>query len=131
MGKFVGLYHNRLDKKYFHKSVYIRKWEEAFNVKIKDYPLQYELVFETFNTLIKLNNILFTTNYLPKETKVDKILDLLNGYLNTYKNKINKYYLSTLTVILNYGKIYTRWLFYLYKFGGKKYVNFNNFINRG
>lgn len=90
MGQFVGKYHNRLDKKYFHKSIYIKKWEETFNVKIKDYPLQYELVFESFNTLIKLNNILFSTNYLPKETKVDKILDLLNGYLNTYKNKINK-----------------------------------------
>lgn len=90
MRNYVGKYHNRLDKKYFHKSIYIRKWEEAFNVKIKDNPLQYELVFETFNTLIKLNNILFSTNYLPKETKVDKILDLLNGYIDKYKNKINK-----------------------------------------
>lgn len=86
----MGSYHNQLDKKYFHKSVYIKKWEEVFNVKIKDYPLQYELVFETFNTLIKLNNILFSKNYLPKETKVDKMLDLLNGYLDKYKNKINK-----------------------------------------
>lgn len=86
----MGFCHNQLDEKYFHKSVYIKKWEETFNVKIKDYPLQYKLVFETFNTLIKLNNILFSKNYLPKETRVNKMLDLLNSYLNTYKNKINK-----------------------------------------
>lgn len=90
MGNFVGIYHNKLDKKYFHKSVYIKKWEEAFNVKIKDYPLQYELVYETYNTLIEFNNILFSKNYIAKNKKVDKILDLLNNYLNTYKNKIQK-----------------------------------------
>lgn len=86
----MGSYHNQLDKKYFHKSVYIKKWEEVFNVKIKDYPLQYELVFETYNTLIKFNNILFSKNYIAKSKKVDKMLILLNEYLNTYKNKITK-----------------------------------------
>ena len=75
-------YHNRLDKKYFHKSVYIKKWEETFNVKIKDYPLQYELVFETYNTLLKYNNILFSKNYIAKSKKVDKLINLLNEYLH-------------------------------------------------
>ena len=86
----MGCYHNKLDKKYFHKSVYIKKWEETFNVKIKDYPLQYELVFETYNTLIQLNNILFSKNYIAKYLKVDKILNLLEDYLKKYKNKIKK-----------------------------------------
>ena len=55
----MGHYHNKLDKKYFNKSVYVKKFEEVFNIKIKDYPLQYELVYETYNTIISLNNILF------------------------------------------------------------------------
>ena len=45
----MGKYHNKLDKKYFNKSIYIKRFESAFNIKIKDYPLQYELVFETYN----------------------------------------------------------------------------------
>ena len=35
----MGHYHNKLDKKYFNKSVYVKKFEEVFNIKIKDYPL--------------------------------------------------------------------------------------------
>lgn len=90
----MGKYHNKLDKKYFDKSIYMKKFESVFNINSKDkkYKLQYELVFETYNTLIKFNNILFTTNYITKETKINKILNLLNNYLDTYKNKINKSY---------------------------------------
>ena len=40
-------------------------FESAFDIKIKDYPLQYELVFETYNTYIGVNNILFSMNYIP------------------------------------------------------------------
>ena len=61
----MGKYHNKLDKKYFDKSIYMKKFESAFNIKIKDYPLQYELVFETYNTFIAFNNILFSLNYIP------------------------------------------------------------------
>ena len=88
----MGRYHKKLDRKYFHKSIYIRKWEETFNVKIKDCPLQYDIVFDTFNTFIMLNNFLFSTNYIPQKEKVNKILDLLNNFLTQYKNKIQKSY---------------------------------------
>lgn len=88
----MGAYHNKLDKKYFNKSIYMRKFESAFNIKIKDYPLQYELVYETYNTFISLNNILFSLNYVPLTNKIDNINHLLNSYLNKYKNKIKKCY---------------------------------------
>lgn len=95
----MGKYHNKLDKKYFNKSIYIKKFENAFNIKIKDYPLQYELIFETYNTYISLNNILFSLNYIPINQKVDNIMHLINAYLNKYKNKINKCYDSECILI--------------------------------
>lgn len=88
----MGKYHNKLDKKYFDKSIYIKKFESAFNIKIKDYPLQYELIFETYNTFIVFNNILFSLNYIPLKDKVKNIIHLLNSYINKYKNKIKKCY---------------------------------------
>lgn len=120
----MGSYHNQLDKKYFHKSVYIKKWEETFNVKIKDYPLQYELVFETYNTLIKFNNILFSKNYIAKKKKVDKIINLLNEYLNAYKNKINKSFDSQCILFYNnfeYVIFQLKEMKELYEKTGKKY----------
>lgn len=88
----MGKYHNKLDKKYFNKSIYIKKFEEVFNVKIKDYPIQYEIIFDTFNTFISFNNILFSTNYMKTSDRIDNSTHLLNSYLNKYKNKINKCY---------------------------------------
>ena len=88
----MGKYHNKLDKKYFNKSIYIKKFESAFGVKIKDYPLQYELIFETYNTYIGVNNILFSMNYIPINQKVDSLIHLISSYLNKYKNKIKKCY---------------------------------------
>lgn len=99
----MGKYHNKLDKKYFNKSIYMRKFESAFNIKIKDYPLQYELVYETYNTIISLNNMLFSLNYVPLTSKIDNILHLLNSYLNKHKNKIKKCYDSN--CILLYDNI--------------------------
>ena len=98
----MGIYHNKLDKKYFNKSVYIKKFEKEFGIKIKDYPLQYELIFETYNTLIMLNNNLFSTNYIKISSKVDNIIHLLSSYLNRYKTKINKCYDSN-CINLYYG----------------------------
>lgn len=95
----MGTYHNKLDKKYFNKSVYAKKFEEAFNIRLKDYPLQYELVFETYNTYISLNNILFSMNYIPINQKVDNLIHLINAYLNKYKNKIRKCYDSECILI--------------------------------
>ena len=88
----MGKYHNKLDKKYFNKSIYIKKFESAFGVKIKDYHLQYELIFETYNTYIGINNILFSMNYIPINQKVDNLIHLISSYLNKYNNKIKKCY---------------------------------------
>lgn len=95
----MGKYHNKLDKKYFNKSIYIKRFESAFNIKIKDYPLQYELVFETYNTYIGVNNILFSMNYIPINQKVDSLIHLIGSYLNKYKNKIKKCYDSECILI--------------------------------
>ena len=88
----MGKYHNKLDKKYFNKSIYIKKFEEVFNIKIKDYPIQYEIILDTFNTLISFNNILFSTNYMKTSDRIDNSIHLISSYLNKYKNKINKCY---------------------------------------
>ena len=95
----MGKYHNKLDKKYFNKSIYMKKFESAFDIKIKDYPLQYDLIIETYNTYISLNNILFSLNYIPINQKVDNIMHLINTYLNKYKNKIKKCYDSECILI--------------------------------
>lgn len=86
----MGAYHNKLDKKYFNKSIYMRKFESAFDIRLKDYPLQYEIALDTFNAFISFNNILFSLNYVPTKDKVNNITHLLNSYLNKYKNKIKK-----------------------------------------
>lgn len=99
----MGQYHNKLDKKYFNKSIYVKRFENAFNVRIKDYPLQYEIMFDTYNTFIVVNNILFSLNYVPINQKVDNILHTLNSYLNKYKNKIKKSYDSN--CILTYDNL--------------------------
>jgi len=91
---FMGKYHNKLDKKYFDKSIYMKKFESAFNINSKDekYKLQYELVFETYNTFISFNNLLFTLNYMPLKDKVKNSFKLLDTYIDKYKNKIKKCY---------------------------------------
>lgn len=95
----MGSYHNKLDKKYFHKSVYVKKFEEVFNIRIKDYPLQYELLYETYNALIVVNNILFSSNYIPTSQKVNNLIHAIHSYLNKYENKINKCYDSNCIMI--------------------------------
>ena len=37
----MGHYHNKLDKKYFNKSIYMRKFESAFNIRIKNFIALY------------------------------------------------------------------------------------------
>lgn len=95
----MGHYHNKLDRKYFNKSVYVRKFEKVFDIKIKDYPLQYEILFDTFNTHIMANNILFSLNYIEPSKKADNLIHTIRSYLNKYKNKIKKSYDSECILI--------------------------------
>lgn len=88
----MGNYHNKLDKKYFNKSIYMKKFEDVFNVKIKDCPIQYEIILDTFNTFISFNNILFSASYMKNSDKLKNSIHLLSGYLNKYKSKIKKCY---------------------------------------
>ena len=86
----MGAYHNKLDKKYFNKSIYMKKFESAFDIRLKDYPLQYEIALDTFNAFISFNNILFSSNYVPTSQKVDNIIHTLRSYINKYQNKHKK-----------------------------------------
>lgn len=86
----MGAYHNKLDKKYFNKSIYMRKFESAFDIRLKDHPLQYEIALDTFNAFISFNNILFSLNYVPTTQKVDNIIHTLRSYINKYQNKHKK-----------------------------------------
>lgn len=88
----MGKYHNKLDKKYFNKSVYAKKFEETFNIKLKDYPLQYDILLDTYNTILCVNNTLFSLNYIPINQKVVNLIHIIRSYLNKYKNKISKSY---------------------------------------
>lgn len=86
----MGAYHNKLDKKYFNKSIYMKKFESAFDIRLKDYPLQYEIALDTFNAFFSFNNILFSSNYIPTSQKVDNIIHTLRSYINKYQNKHKK-----------------------------------------
>lgn len=88
----MGAYHNKLDKKYFNKSIYAKKFEETFNIKLKDHPLQYDILLDTYNTILCVNNTLFSLNYIPINQKVDNLIHIINAYINKYKNKIKKSY---------------------------------------
>lgn len=88
----MGHYHNKLDKKYFHKSIYEKKFEDTFKINIKKQPLQYDIIFDTYNTMISFNNVLFSRNYTPTKDKISNSIHLISSYLNKYKSKINKCY---------------------------------------
>lgn len=91
----MGQYHNKLDKKYFKNSIYIKKFEEVFGIKIKDYPLQYELIYETYSALIFANNTFFAKGYMQTTERIKKVISNTNTYLDKYKNKIRKCYDSS------------------------------------
>lgn len=95
----MGHYHNKLDKKYFKNSVYIKKFEEVFNVSIKDYPLQYELIYETYNAFLFANNSFFSKGYKKTSDILRDIIENNKKYLTKYKNKINKCYDSACILI--------------------------------
>ena len=90
----MGAYHNKLDKKYFKNSIYMKKFYNTFDITSKDKKqLQYDIVYNTYNTFVILNNYFFTTNYTMKTSeRIDNSIKVLNDYLITYKNKIRKCY---------------------------------------
>jgi len=88
----MGHYHNKLDKKYFKQSIYIKKFEEVFNISIKDHPLQYELIYETYNAFLFANNSFFSKGYKKTSDILRDIIENNKKYLTKYKNKINKCY---------------------------------------
>ena len=83
-------YHNRLNKRSFKKSVYIKKVEEVYGFKISKQPLQYELIYETHNTNLDVNNIIYSKKYIPIKDKVDKMILIIDTYVFKYQNKIDK-----------------------------------------
>lgn len=86
----MGTYHNRLNKRSFKNAVYIIKFEDATGIKISKEPLQYELIFETHNTNLDVNNIIYSKKYIPIKDKVDKMILVIDTYVNKYQNKIYK-----------------------------------------
>ena len=47
-------------------------FEKEFDIKIKDYPLQYDILFDIYNTFIIINNNFFSTNYMKYEDRINK-----------------------------------------------------------
>lgn len=88
----MGRYHNKLDKKYFRNSIYIKKFEETFDIKIKDNPLQYELICETYNALLYANNCFFAKGYRKTTDIINDVISNTKAYLDKYKSKIKKCY---------------------------------------
>lgn len=86
----MGEYHNKLNIRSFKNSVYIKKFEDTFDIKISQNNLQYELIFETYNTFVEINNILFSKKYMLTSKKVDKIINSIETYTKKYRNKITK-----------------------------------------
>ena len=95
----MGKYHNKLDRKYFKNSIYVKRFEKEFNIKIKDYPLQYDILFDTYNTFIIINNNFFSTNYMKYEDRINKSISTLKAFLTEYKNKHKRSYDSNCLIM--------------------------------
>ena len=95
----MGKYHNKLDRKYFKNSIYVKRFEKEFNIKIKDYPLQYDILFDTYNTFIIINNNFFSTNYMKYEDRINKSINTIKTFLTEYKNKHKKSYDSNCLIM--------------------------------
>lgn len=90
----MGYYHNKLDKKYFKNSVYMKRFYDTFDITSKEKKqLQYDIIYNTYNTFVMVNNYFFTSNYTMKHSdRINKSIEVINDYLTTYKNKIKKCY---------------------------------------
>ena len=88
-GNSYNNYINVPDKKYFHKTRYAKMFYDVFDVELKPNTEQFELIYSTFRTLIKIYKGLITYKQNKKE-QYNYIKDILENYLTDKKSKINK-----------------------------------------
>lgn len=71
----MGKRHNTLDYKYFHKTKYIKTLEKEKNIKNfkKEYPEQFNIIYDIFRTFINANNIVFADS---NKNIADKVFEL-------------------------------------------------------
>lgn len=71
----MGKRHNTLDYKYFHKTKYIKTLEQEKNISNfkKEYPEQFNIIYDIFKTFINVNNIIFADS---NKTIADKVFEL-------------------------------------------------------
>ena len=55
------------DKKYFHKTIYAEMFYDVFDVELKPNTEQFDLIYSTFRTLIKIYKGLITYKQNKKE----------------------------------------------------------------
>jgi len=88
-GNSYNNYINVPDKKYFHKTRYAKMFYDVFDVELKPNTEQFELIYSTFRTLIKIYKGLIKYKQNKKE-QYNYIKDILENYLTDKKSKINK-----------------------------------------
>lgn len=71
----MGKRHNTLDYKYFHKTKYIKTLEQEKNISNfkKEYPEQFNIIYDIFKTFINVNNIIFADS---NKTIADKVFEI-------------------------------------------------------
>ena len=110
----MGHRHNTLDYKYFHKTKYIKTLEREFNINNfkKQYPKQFDIMYDIFKTLILVNNIIFADSNKNKQEKItDIIIELENCIYGTLDNDSNKYKYSVREI----NSLLDKYSRYLYK----------------
>ena len=106
----MGKRHNILSISTFKNSKYIDCLERNLEIKNfkKEYPTQFNFMFDTFKTLIYVNNVLFSDNDFNKVEMVEKIRQYIENYLYVdYENSDKrKYSVRTLQSIFDKHSIY-------------------------
>lgn len=106
----MGKRHNILSISTFKNSKYIDCLERNLEIKNfkKEYPTQFNFMFDTFKTLIHINNVLFSDNDFNKIEMVEKIRQYIENYLYMdYENSDKrKYSVRTIQSIFDKHSIY-------------------------
>ena len=92
LGGNMGKRHNILSISTFKNSKYIDCLERNLEIKNfkKEYPTQFNFMFDTFKTLIYVNNVLFSDNDFNKVEMVERIRQYIENYL--YVDYENSYH---------------------------------------
>lgn len=107
----MGKRHDTLDYKYFHKTRYINKLEQYYKIKSlkSEYSEMFDFMYDTFKTLILVNNVLFADSNKNNIDKASEITIIIEQYLygrNENDSEKKKYSVRMINSILEKHCVY-------------------------